>query len=102
MSPNQRLCSTPSARVALTALQALASRQQQLSADSALLEQQLTAAAARRLELVRLKADLLECMGLFFGALQQRWQTEVEVMNRTAAEVSFSELYQGVKAVVVG
>jgi len=97
-----RLWSPPCTRVSLTALQALASRQQQLSADSALLEQQLAAAAAGRLELVRLKADLLECIGSFFGALQQQRQAEVEVINKTATEVSISGNctgnYQGVKA----
>jgi hypothetical protein len=69
-------------------VQALASKQQQLAADSLLLEQQLTAAAGRRLELVHLRADLLDRLGAYFEELQQQRQAEMEAMSRTAAEVS--------------
>ena len=68
-------------------LQALAAQQQQLSGESSLLEQQLVAAAGRRLELVQLRAGLLERLGAFCGGLQAQRQAEVEALNATAAEV---------------
>jgi hypothetical protein len=83
-------------------LQALAAKQQQLAAESSLLEQQLVAAAGWRLELVQLRASLLERLGLFFRELQQQRQTEVEVINRTATEVGCgNEVEGGVSALGV-
>lgn len=47
----------------------------------------MAAAAARRLELVHLKADLLDRLGVYFGELQQQRQAEMGLMTKTAAEV---------------
>jgi septal ring factor EnvC (AmiA/AmiB activator) len=68
--------------------QALTAKQQQLSAEASSLEQQLSAAASMRLELVQLRADMLERLGTFFGELRQQRQAEMEAINNTAAEVS--------------
>lgn len=69
------------------ATQALSAQQQQLATQSTLLEQQLSAAAGRRLEVVQQRADVLEVLGTFFGQLQQQRAAEGRDMAQAAAEV---------------
>jgi hypothetical protein len=74
--------------------QALTTKQQQLSVEASSLEQQLSAAASMRLELVQLRADLLDRLGTFYGDLQQQQrQLELEAINNTTAEVRWCVVF---------